>query len=155
MIRPEIIEELKAIATDYLKNQNLELVDFAYRYEGRDIVLSIISDRPEGGITLGECAVINKEISRMLYEKYLLQQRYILEVSSPGLDRPLKTKNDFMRCINRTVKVFLSEAIEGKLEWDGIIGKIGEDSVFLEIKDRTIEIPLSRIIKAKQIIIAV
>jgi ribosome maturation factor RimP len=155
MIRDAIIEELETIITDYLKNQNLELVDLIYRYEGRNLVLRILTDRPEGGITLDECASINNDISRILDEKDLLQQRYILEVSSPGLDRPLNSNNDFLRCINRAVKVFLSEAIDGKLEWDGIIGKVIRDSVYIEARDKTIEIPLSKITKAKQIIKAV
>lgn len=84
-----------------MKNQNLDLVDIIYRYEGRGLVLRVLVDKPEGGITLDECAGLNNEISRILDEKDMLQQRYILEVSSPGLDRPLNSKNDFLRCINK------------------------------------------------------
>jgi ribosome maturation factor RimP len=153
MDRQAIIEELKVIIEDYLKSQSLDLVDFIYRYEGRNLVLCILIDKPEGGISLGECAFHNQNISRILDEKNILQIRYILEVSSPGLDRPLKTKSDFLRCINKRVKCFLSEATKDKIELDGMIIKVEDDSVYIDIDGDTIEIPLAKINKAKQIII--
>jgi ribosome maturation factor RimP len=152
MDRQAIIEELKVIIEDYLKSQSLDLVDFIYRYEGRDLVLRILIDKPEGGISLDECASCNQNISRILDEENILETRYILEVSSPGLDRPLKTKNDFLRCINREVKFFLNESIEGKLELDGIIQKVDGAAVYIDTKDRSLAIPILNINKAKQII---
>jgi len=152
MARQELINELRVIIGDFLKNQNLDLADLIYRYEGRDLVLRVLVDKPEGGITLDECAYLNNEISRVLDEKDMLQQRYILEVSSPGLDRPLNSKNDFLRCINKRVRVFLNEPINAKLELDGIITEIKDDSVYIDIIGETIEVPLSKITKAKQII---
>lgn len=150
MDRDALIEELMAIIQDYLKNKNLDLVDLIYRYEGRDLILKVLADRPDGGISLGECARLNIELSRILDEKDILQARYILEVSSPGLDRPLKTKPDFARCINRKVRVFLNEPINGKLEWDGTITKVENDAVCLDASSQILEIPLSKINKAKQ-----
>ena len=96
MDRPEITDELNNIIEDYLKNQNLDLVDLIYRYEGRDLVLRILVDKPQGGISVGECAHLNSEIGRIVDEKDILQQNYILEVSSPGLDRALKTKKTIL-----------------------------------------------------------
>ncbi len=96
MDRQAIIAELNSIIADYLKIQGLDLVEIICRYEGRDLVLRIFVDRPQGGITLAECAQLNKYVSNILDEKDILQSRYILEVSSPGLERPLKTKNDLL-----------------------------------------------------------
>lgn len=152
MDRQLILEGLKVILQDYLKTKNLCLADLIYRYEGKDLVLRILVDRPDGGISLDDCAYINSDISQILDEKEILQGRYILEVSSPGLDRPLKTKSDFSRCINRTVKVFLNEPIKERWELDGIINKVGDDSVYIEVEGGLIEIPLAKVIKAKQII---
>lgn len=152
MDRQGLINELRVIIGDFLKNQNLDLVDIIYRYEGRGLVLRVLVDKPEGGITLDECAGLNNEISRILDEKDMLQQRYILEVSSPGLDRPLNSKNDFLRCINKRVRVFLNEPINAKLELDGVITEIKDDSVYIDIIGETIEVPLSKITKAKQIV---
>jgi ribosome maturation factor RimP len=81
-----------------------------------------------------------------------LQQRYILEVSSPGLDRPLKSRNDFLRCINRKVRVFLNEPINGKSELEGVITEVKDDSVYIVINTESIEVPLSKVAKAKQVI---
>lgn len=152
MDRQEIIGELKNIIGDYLKIQGLDLVDLIYRHEGRDLILRILVDRPEGGITMGECANLNKRISNLLDEKDILQTRYIMEVSSPGLDRALKTRNDFLRCINRRVRFFLNELINGKIELEGLISKVENDSVYIEFRNKLIEIPLTKINKAKQVI---
>ncbi len=150
MDKLEIADELKNIIEDYLKNQNLDLVDLIYRYEGRDLVLRILVDYPCGGISLGECAHLNSEIGRILDEKDILQQNYMLEVSSPGLDRPLKTKNDFIHCLNKEVRVFLKEPINNKFELEGIINKVKDDLVYIDIKERIVEIPILKINWAKQ-----
>ena len=152
MDRQEIIAELKNIIGDYLKIQGLDLVDLILRQEGRDLILRILVDRLEGGITVGECANLNERISNLLDEKDILQTRYVIEVSSPGLDRALKTRNDFLRCINRRVKFFLNELINGKIELEGLICKVENDSVYIESRNELIEIPLTKINKAKQVI---
>ncbi len=152
MDRQEIIAELKNIIADYLKMQGLDLVDLILRQEGSGLILRILVDRLEGGITVGECANLNARISSLLDEKDILQTRYIMEVSSPGLDRALKTKNDFMRCVNRRTRFFLNESVNGKIELDGLISKVENDSVYIESRDEIVEIPLLKIARAKQII---
>ena len=152
MDRQEIIAELRNIIGDYLKIQGLDLVDLILRHEGRDSIVRILVDRPEGGITVGECAKLNIQISNLLDEKDILQTRYILEVASPGLDRPLKTKNDFLRCINRRLRFFLNESINGRIELEGLICKVESDSVYIESNNEIIEIPLTKINKAKRVI---
>jgi len=152
MDRQEIIAQLQNIIGDYLKIQGLDLVDLIYRHEGRDLILRILVDRPEGGITLGECAGLNIQISNLLDEKEILQTRCILEVSSPGLDRALKTKNDFLRCVSKKARFFLNESINGKIELEGLISKVENDSVYIESRNEIIEIPLRKLNKAKQVI---
>ena len=152
MDRQEIISELRDIIDNYLKDRALDLVDLIYRYEGRGSFLRILVDRPEGGISLAECANLNNEISMILDEKDILKERYILEVYSPGLDRTLSTKNDFLRCINRKVRFWLSEPINGKIEMEGSVTKVDDDSVYVDIKDEAVKMPLLNIKKAKQII---
>lgn len=152
MDRQIIIEELRNDISGFLNTRSINLVDIIYRYEARDLVLRILVDKPEGGISLYDCAYLNKELSRVLDEKDILQGRYILEVSSPGLDRPLKTRNDFLRCMNRKAKVFLKEQINGKFELDGVVGRITDEAVFIDTQDGTVEVNFSKITKAKQII---
>lgn len=152
MDRQEIIKELRTVIGDYLKSQNQDLVDLIYRYEGRDLILRILVDRPEGGITVDECAEVNKQISKLLDEKEILKVGYILEVFSPGLDRPLLVKSDFSRCINKQVRFFLSEAVNGKMELTGLIVRVGDNSVYIDIEGEIIELPLFKINRAKQAI---
>jgi ribosome maturation factor RimP len=101
---------------------------------------------------MDECARLNREIGSLLDEKEIIQSRYVLEVSSPGLDRPLKTKEDFTRFINREVRFFLNDYINQKLEWDGLIDRVGQESLFIKVKSDIIEIPFLKINKAKLII---
>jgi len=152
MDREAVIGGLKNIIGDYLQARNIDLVDFIYRYEGKDLALRILADNPEGGISLGECACLNRDISRIMDEQDIIQERYTLEVSSPGLDRPLKTKSDFLRCSNKMVRFFFGEPVNGKFELEGIINKVGDDTVFIDIANQTVEAPLAKIRKAKQVL---
>jgi len=152
MDRYEITGELSRIISEYLEARGLELIELVYRREGREQVLRVLTDRPQGGISLGECAQLNRELGLLLDEKALLEERYLLEVSSPGLDRPLHSRNDFLRCKNKTIKLFLREPVEGKIEWDGRITQVDEEAVHIETRDKPLTIPLSSINKAKQII---
>jgi len=150
MDREALINQLGAIIGDYLKSQGLILVELIYRYEGRDLVLRVLADRPEGGINLDECSFLNHEIGRILDEKDIPLERYLLEVSSPGIDRPLKTKGDFLHSLNKKAQFFLRESVEGKIEWSGKITKVSENSVFIDNAGNLLEIPISVINKAKQ-----
>ena len=149
MDRSVIVEAVNGVLEDFLRARGLDLVEIICRYERGGFFLKMLVDYPSGGITLGECAVLNREIIQMLERKHILEERYILEVSSPGLDRPLKGKSDFLRSKNKRVRFFLSDLINGKLEWDGLIDKVGDESLYLKRGDQLLEIPLSKINKAK------
>lgn len=152
MDRQELINQIKEVITDYLKNQAVELVDLIYRYEGQDLFLKILVDKSEGGIRLDECAYLNNQISSILDEKDIIQTRYILEVSSPGLDRSLVTKSDFLRCRGRDVRFFLRRQINGKTELEGKIKGAGDQNIDVQSQEQCLKIPLSDIARAKQII---
>ena len=128
------------------------MVELIYRHEGRDLFLRILVDKPEGGIILEECSRLNRELGVLLDEKDILRERYVLEVASPGLDRPLKTKADFMRCLQREARFFLNEPLGGKIELAGVIEKVENDSVFVAQDNDVVEIPLAKINRAKQVI---
>lgn len=152
MRNPGINNELENLISTYLGEQNLDLVEFIYRQEGRNLVLRILVDKPEGGISIGECAALNQQISSFLDEKNLIEGSYLLEVSSPGLDRPLKTNKDFLRCLNREARFFLTEQINGKIEFKGLIREVKAESINVEIDGQNIEVPFSKIFRVKQFI---
>jgi ribosome maturation factor RimP len=146
------IAEIKDILGDFLRNENFVLVDIIYRYENGNLFLRILADKPQGGITLDECAQLNRIISQILDEKNILMEKYILEVSSPGLDRHLKSEQDFSRVLNKKVKIFLAEAVSGKIEWDGLVKEVNSSSLYLDTGKEVLDIALGNINKGKLLI---
>ena len=144
------VEELKKIILPILEEQSLELVELNFIRASRKPILKLLVDKKYGGISLEECAELNKCIGDILDAQGIMSDRYILEVSSPGLDRPLKTKSDFLRYINRRVRFFLSESINGRTELEGVISRVDDDIVYVDIDGNIIDIPLAKINKAKQ-----
>lgn len=151
MISQEILQQLKEIVLSCLKNNNLELVEINYSGRAR-LLLTILIDRPEGGVTIGECALMNNIISKAMEAANILNSSYVLEVSSPGVGRPLKASQDFYRAINRKVRCMLVEPISGKKEIEGLVKEADEESVTLDTNTDEIKILYSNIAKAKQII---
>lgn len=99
-----LLEQISTLITPILQSMALELVDLEYRHEGRDWFLRFFIDK-EGGVTLDDCADASREIGMLLEVEDLLRTAYRLEVSSPGLDRPLKKIEDFQRFAGKLVKV--------------------------------------------------
>ena len=151
MERDALIERLRDIIEKFLVSQGFDLVELVYRYEGRDLFLRVLADRSDGGITLDECASLNLETSRILDEAGILEHRYILEVSSPGLDRPLKTVKDFRRCLNREVVFFLGEAVSGRCQIQGTVKSVTDAFVYVESQGQVLEVPFLKINKARQV----
>lgn len=152
MIKEELVRELNELIGSCISRENLELIDLIFRYEGNKLVLRILADRPEGGITLGECALLNRQLSQLLEEKNIIEGNYVLEVSSPGLDRPLKTNKDFSRSVNKEAVFFLNDLVSDKCQWQGVISKVDGVSVFIDRSGQILEIPLIKINKAQLVI---
>lgn len=152
MDRQEKINVLRQVVGEYLAARALELVDLLLIRQGRELSLRVLVDKPEGGISLGECASLNSEIGNLLDEKGVMEESYVLEVSSPGLDRPLSTKADFLRCVGREARFFMRTPLEGKLEFEGRIEKADDTHVYVYTRGATVALALADIAKAKQII---
>ena len=145
----ELKDEIASTAAGLFAAQGFILVDIVVRQGAQELSLNLFADRPQGGINLEECSLLNRLMRQGLDEKKILNGQYALEVSSPGLDRPLKTKADFIRCLNKQAVFFLNDLINGKLQWQGLIKNVGEVAVFIEREGEVLEIPLIKINKAK------
>lgn len=88
-------------------------------------------DKPEG-ITLDECARLNQEIGQILDRENVIQESYLLEVSSPGLDRPLLSTRDFQRNIGRPIRVILHQPLNEQNVWEGLVQGVDEQKVFIQ-----------------------
>jgi len=146
------VEELKRLISPALEAEGALLVDFNFVRATARPILKLLVDNKEGGISIGECARLNEMIGNLLDERNIMEEGYILEVSSPGLDRPVKSKDDFLRCRNRKVLFFLNEPINGRRELEGIVVRAEEDSVYIDLEGQSVEIPLLKINKGKQVI---
>ena len=145
-------QDLTVFLNDLTKSASFELIELNIRRLGKVIQVEVIVDKETGGITLGECSVINKQLSKYIEEKNLIADDYIVEVSSPGLDRPLKTKKDFLRVKGAEVRFHLMDLIEGKKEHSGIVKAVEDNAVYVETKKMTVVIPFDKIQKAVLII---
>ena len=152
MITESLTEKIEQIARSFLEEIPAEIVDLSIRRTHQGIHIQILADQPQGGITMDKCSLLNRKISDELEAQNILTSPYVLEVSSPGVDRPLSTLRDFERAIGRPVRFFLSEMVEGKIEHAGVIKRIENDNIFVEQESGEIILPINKIHKAKQII---
>ncbi len=142
-----IIERVKGIVDPILLSEGMELVDIEYRREARGWVLRLFIDK-EGGITLEHCARISEELGRNLDVEDFIPNPYVLEVSSPGLDRPLKKEKDFIKYLQHRIKVKTLDPIDQRRNFRGKLLKVLEGQIELEVEGRIIQIPLSNLAKA-------
>ena len=144
--------EVNSLAGELFASRGFVLVDIIFRQDGSGLSLGLLADRPQGGISLEECSLLNRLLRQEMDAKNILNGQYNLEVSSPGLDRPLKTRADFIRCMNKEAVFFLNDLINGKCQWQGVINSVNEISVFIIQEGEVLEIPLIKINKAKLVI---
>jgi len=143
-----ISKKVEAIALPVLAELGLELVEVQYRREQSGWVLRLIIDKEEG-VSLADCAAVSREIGQLLDIEDLIDQTYNLEVSSPGLDRPLKSMADFKRFVGRKAKIKTVESIGGEHVFVGRIQKTSEDRIILEVGRKELTIPFAQVAKAR------
>ncbi|UCH12070.1 MAG: ribosome maturation factor RimP [Candidatus Omnitrophota bacterium] len=111
-------------------------------------ILRILVDK-EGGIALDECTDINRQLSDILDKDDIIKESFILEVSSPGLDRPLTEKKDFEKVIGKEINLCTKEPIEGENFFQAMLGSVGEDFISLKLNGTQLKIPYENIRNAK------
>lgn len=144
----EQIDNIKQLLQPILDRYNAGLVDISLSKSPNRPILRILVDK-EGGITLEECSNINRELGDILDKTDSMQGSYVLEISSPGLDRPLKEKKDFEKVMGEEINLHLKESINGKNFYQAKLDSINEEFITLKAKDgRMLKIPYNNIQKA-------
>ena len=143
----EMMDRLKAVADSLLSSEGMELVDIEYRREPVGWVLRLTIDKG-GGITLDDCTRVSQEIGRSLDVEDFIPNSYHLEVSSPGLDRPLKNERDFIRFSDHRIRVKTMDPIGNQKNFRGKLRTCVEGRIEMETDGGIIEIPLSNIARA-------
>lgn len=144
----EITEQARQILDGYLKGRDIEIMDIIYRREQGGMVLRILIDKPEG-VTINECEELNNFLSGELDKEDVIQDRYTLEVSSPGLDRPIKTDRDFERAMGRILEITTYEVIDGKKAHEGRLIGTDKENVVIESNGISTVIPRNKIALAR------
>jgi ribosome maturation factor RimP len=147
MIDREIVDLVRVLIHPIVLNERMEVVDIEYRRESGGWVLRLILDE-EGGITLEDCARVSREVGRSLDVEDVILTPYTLEVSSPGLTRPLKTEKDFLKFRHRLVKVKTVDPVQNRRQFKGKLLGVSENGVEIEGDGGVFQIPLSNVAKA-------
>ena len=138
MARRESYEEkTEALLMPMVEEHQFELVDVEFVKEAGNWFLRVYIDKP-GGITIDDCELISRALSDKLDEEDFIVESYILEVSSPGLGRPLKKEKDFVRSQGQSVEVKLFRPIEKQKEFTGILKSWDKDTVTLEFEEEAV-----------------
>lgn len=134
--------------TPVVEELGYELVDIEYKKEGTNWYLRIFIDS-EQGIGLEDCQKVSRKLDSLLDEWDIIPNAYFLELSSPGLERPIRKQTDYLRFVGQNVKIKTHEAIDSRKKFSGEILGIVDGIVSLKVDDATINIPFEKIASAK------
>jgi len=152
----DVVEQVRTLANRVAGSRGLEIFDVQYRREGGGMVLRVQIDRPwnrtaaaEEGVTVEDCAAVSRDLSAMLDVEDIVPSAYTLEISSPGLDRPLRKAAEYGRFSGRRAKLVMREAVDGQMYFKGRLGGLEGTDVLIETDDgRRHRVPLGVITRA-------
>lgn len=148
MVNTDLIrDQVFNIASPVVEDIGFELVDVEYLSASGRWVLRLYIDR-EGGITIDDCVSISRELGDLLDVKDIITHEYMLEVSSPGLDRPLRREKDFIKVIGEKIKCKMKNPVDGRKKFSGRLKDFNEGTLFLEIENELFELSFFDIEKA-------
>ena len=142
-----VVDRVRAIADPVLSNEGMELVEIEYRREARGWVLRLFIDK-EGGVTVDDCSRISQELGRALDVEDFILVPYTLEISSPGLARPLKNEKDFIKYRNHWIRVKTFNPVQNRRQFKGKLIGVTENRIEMEVDGGVFQIPLSDVAKA-------
>lgn len=148
----KITELTTELVTPIVEKLGLELVDVEFVKEGKNWFLRVYIDSP-GGIDIEECGTVSEQLSEKLDELDPIEQPYFLEVSSPGVERPLKKPEDVKNAIGKNVNIKLYEPINGEKVYEGLLKDFDGETLFMEIRVKTqvkkVELPYAKVANAR------
>ena len=148
MNREAIVQRVEGILQSFLTHEGFSLVDITYSGERGRSVLRVSIDK-EGGVTLDDCVQVSRELGKFLDREETIHTSYVLEVSSPGLDRPLKKEEDFIRYSGRKVRIKTKDYVSGRRNFKGDLLGYTEGKVMVKVEgEEVFMIPLTSILKA-------
>jgi ribosome maturation factor RimP len=151
----DVVERVRELAARVAGTHGLQIFDVQFRREGSGLVLRVQLDRPgpsataDDSVSVDDCARVSRDLSAVLDVEDVVANAYTLEVSSPGLDRPLRHAADYDRFSGRRAKLVVREAVDGQKFWKGILGGVDGGDVLIDGDDgRRHRVPLDVITRA-------
>ncbi len=145
-IRDRVFELVEPLLYD----MGYELIEVEYLSMYGRWVLRLYIDK-EKGITIDDCADVSRELGDIIDIKEIIDHEYVLEVSSPGLNRPLRREKDFIKAVGSRVKLKMKQAVNGQKNFTGILKSCADSTVFLESSGNIIELPFNDIEKSNMV----
>jgi ribosome maturation factor RimP len=136
-----VIEAVRAMASDIAAVHGLEIFDVQFRREASGLVLRIRIDRPgpaataDECVSVADCAAVSRDLSAVLDVDDIVPTAYTLEVSSPGLDRPLRNADDYRRFAGRRAKIVLRDRVDGQGFFKGRLGGVEDHDLLIDADD--------------------
>lgn len=147
----KIVETVRSLAEPVLASLGYELVDVEYRKERQGYVLRLFIDNPQG-IGLDDCESASRAVEAELDRVDPIPHSYTLEVSSPGLERPLKKEQDFRRFLGKMAFIRTFTALEGRRRFQGRLDSVGPEGVKIITAERAYTLPWDQIASAHLVI---
>jgi ribosome maturation factor RimP len=151
----DVVEQVRSVAARVAATYGLDIFDVQFRREGRGMVLRVRLDRPgasataEDSVGVDDCAAVSRDLSAILDVEDIVPTAYTLEVSSPGLDRPLRGADDYRRFTGRFAKLVMREAVDGQTYFKGRLGGMSDGDVLIDGEDgRRHRVPIGVITRA-------
>ncbi|MBO8462996.1 MAG: ribosome maturation factor RimP [Firmicutes bacterium] len=137
--RADIELRTEQLVQPIVDENHFELVDVEYVKEGANWYLRVYADK-EGGINIDDCVLLSRALEAKLDEEDFIEDAYILEVSSPGLGRPLKKDKDFERSLGKDIEIKLYRPIEKQKEWEGTLVSYDTESITVRLEEKEMTI---------------
>nr|WP_255493939.1 ribosome maturation factor RimP [Cetobacterium sp. 8H] len=137
---------IEKVVLPAVEKRGLDLVDLEYIQEGGYLYVRVFIEKEDGDITLEDCGGLSNDIDEKV--DALITHKFFLEVSSPGVERPLKKEKDFVRFIGETIKVSLKHKLNDNKNFEGILENFQDETLFLNVKGEVLEIPFKEIKKS-------
>jgi len=144
----DLIPSLWALIEPILEPEAVELVDLEFRLEGGRWVLRLFIDTPRG-VTLDVCELVSRQVGAMLDIKDPIEHRYVLEVSSPGINRVLRKEKDFRQFSGSPVRIRTRSKLAGRRNFQGILKGMQNSAIVLEVDGASVEIDPENVEKAR------
>jgi len=152
------LQDLWTLAEPYVRDAGFDLIEVQFAREQRGAVLRLFIDRPAGSeqnpttdqtlVGVDDCERVSRDVSAALDVADNIAHTYLLEVSSPGLDRPLRRERDFARFVGESAKVRLEVGVEGRRNFSGTIRGAKDGRVEIACDGRSYELPIDDIVRA-------